>query len=302
MNLKFLATASLLVAVLAACNQNRVQVTESGLKYQMHDDNTDARQAKVGDVMTIHLNLKNNRDSVLRNTQKEGTPLKLVLQVPPFKGSFEEGLAMLSKGDSATFFVSADSLFSKNMQPLPPGVTKGSDIAFSVKVVEVQSEEEYMKAQASLRDKQKGVDAKTIADYVAKNNLSAQKTPTGLHYIVTQPGAGAAPQAGDVVKVKYTGRLLDGKVFDSSNNNPQTAAGVDFQLGRGMVIPGWEEGVMKLRKGGKGTLIIPSALAYGTEGAGGVIPPNTVILFDVELVDVQKGSGAPQMPMPQGSR
>ena len=161
---KDLGKAALLIAVLASCGKDRVQVSETGLKYQLHDQNSDARKAKVGDVMTIHLTLKNSKDSVLRDTHKEGTPLKLMLQVPPFKGSFEEGLAMLAKGDSATFFVSADSLFGRAMQPMPPGVTKGSDISFNVKVLNVQGEEEYRKSETDAMQKQKGVDDKTIAD------------------------------------------------------------------------------------------------------------------------------------------
>ncbi|WP_310587142.1 FKBP-type peptidyl-prolyl cis-trans isomerase [Tellurirhabdus bombi] len=272
------------------------------MKYQIHEDDEDTRKAKVGDVMSIHLKLKNSTDSVLRDTQKEGTPMKLILQVAPFKGSFEEGLAMLSKNDSATFYVNSDSLFSKSMQAPPPGIAKGSDIAFTVKVVDVQSEEEFTKAQAAQQEKQKGVDDKIITDYVAKNKLATKKTALGVYYVVNQAGSGANAAKGDVVKVKYTGKLLDGKVFDSSNNNPQSAAGVDFPLGAGMAIPGWEEGLTQFSKGGKGTIIIPSPLAYGDKGAGGVIPPNAVIMFDVEVVDVKKGAAAQAPGMAPGGR
>jgi len=118
---------------MAACN-NRLSVSDTGQKYQIHDQN-EVRKPKVGDILTFQLVLKNNRDSVLRDTYKEGKPMQMMLQVPPFKGSFEEGLAMLAKNDSASFFISADSLFSKKMQPLPPGITQGSDIQFTVKVL-----------------------------------------------------------------------------------------------------------------------------------------------------------------------
>lgn len=299
MNLKSIGSLALLAATLIACDRNRVQVSDTGLKYQMHDDDEGTRLAKVGDILTLHLTLKNSKDSVLRDTHKENVPMKYVLQAPMFKGSFEEGLAMLSKGDSATFFVSADSIFSKNMQPLPPGVAKGSDIAFTVKLLEVQNEEEYTKAQASAREKQKVVDEKVLVDYVTKNGLNAQKTASGVRYVITQPGTGPAPARGDMVKVKYTGKLLNGKEFDSSAKDPRSAAGVEFPLGMGQVIPGWEEGIMQMRKGGKGTLIIPSVMAYGADGVPGAIPPNSVILFDVELVDVQKGAGLRQMQQMQ---
>ncbi|MPR34523.1 FKBP-type peptidyl-prolyl cis-trans isomerase [Salmonirosea aquatica] len=303
MNLKTIGFVLGICILAASCNQHRVQVTENGLKYQFHEQNEDARKAKMGDIMSFHLVLKNSEDSVLRDTYKENMPVKLVLQQPPFKGSFEEGLAMLAKGDSATFFVSADTLFAKMMQPMPPMVKKGTDLAFTVKVLNIQTSEEFQKDQAEQGAAQKGIDAKTIDKYIADNSLQgkAQKTDSGLAYVVLSPGSGPTPKQGDVVKVHYTGKLLDGKVFDSSINNPQTQGQpIDFRVGVGMVIPGWEEGIMSMKKGEKRMLIIPSGLAYGTEGSG-PIPPNSVLLFDVELIDFSTpapgdNSGMPQQP------
>jgi FKBP-type peptidyl-prolyl cis-trans isomerase FkpA len=300
MSLKNFGKAALLVAVVAACGKNRQQVTENGLKYTIHEQSEGTRKGKVGDILTLHLTLMNNKDSVLRDTHKEGAPFQMLLQVPPFKGSYEEGLTMLGKGDSATFYVSADSLFTRAMQPLPPGVQKGTDIGIAVKVVNVQTEDEYKKTQAADMEKQKGIDAKVIENYLAKNGMTgkAQKTESGVYYVVTQPGSGPMPQKGEVVQVHYTGKLLDGKVFDSSRTNPQAGGKpAQFQLGVGMVIPGWEEGVSKLHKGEKATLIIPSTLAYGPRG-NQAIPANSVLLFDIELIDIQKGQ-APQPGMPQ---
>lgn len=301
MSLKHFGKAALLVAIVAACGKNRVQVTDNGLKYKIHEQTEDTRKGKVGDILTLHLTLMNNKDSILRDTHKEGAPFQMLLQVPPFKGSYEEGLTMLGKGDSATFYVSADSLFTRAMQPLPPGVQKGTDIGIAVKVVSVQSEEEYKKTQTADFEKQKVVDEKVIQNYMAKNGLTgnAQKTEQGVYYVVTQPGSGPIPQKGEVVTVHYTGKLLDGKVFDSSRTNPQSGGKpAQFQLGVGMVIPGWEEGVTKLHKGEKATLIIPSTLAYGPRG-NQAIPANSVLLFDIELIDIQKGQPAqPGMPQP----
>ncbi|GAB3927099.1 FKBP-type peptidyl-prolyl cis-trans isomerase [Larkinella terrae] len=300
MNLKTISKLSLLVVVLASCDNNRVQVTENGLKYKFHEDVEDTRKAKVGDVMTFNLTVKNSKDSTLGSSYLNGSPVKQPLQASTFKGSLEEGLALLSKGDSATIYVNADSIAARSQQPLPPFIPKGSDIAYTIKMIDIQSMEEFQKAQVANREKQKGTDEKTIADYVSKNKLAGQKTASGLYYVITQPGAGPNPGSGDVVKVKYTGKLMNGKVFDSSDKNPQTQAGIDFPLGQGAVIPGWDEGVRQLKKGGKGTLIIPSGLAYGVEGAPGAIPPNSVIMFDVELVDIKKGAAPTPPTMPQG--
>lgn len=292
MNLKTIGFVLGICILAASCNQYRMQVTENGLKYQFHEQNEDARKAKLGDIISFHLVLKNSEDSLLRNTYEENMPVKLVLQQAPFKGSFEEGLAMLAKGDSATFYVNADTLFTKMMQPMPPMVKKGTDLAFTVKVLDIQTSEEFQKKQAEEGAAQKGIDAKVIDKYIADNNLAGkvQKTESGLHYVVLTPGSGASPGQGDAVKVHYTGKLLDGKVFDSSIDNPQTGGKpIDFQVGVGMVIPGWEEGIMMMKKGEKRTLIIPSGLGYGSEGSG-PIPANSVLLFDVELVDFSKSS------------
>jgi FKBP-type peptidyl-prolyl cis-trans isomerase FkpA len=296
MNLKTIGYAVGITILTAACNQYRTQVNENGLKYQIFDHEDDARKAKLGDIMSFHLVLKNGADSTLRDTYKEGTPVKMVLQAPPFKGSFEEGLAMLATGDSAKFMINADTLFAKMMQPLPPMIKKGSELSFTVKVLSVLTSEEFQKEQSESGVKQKAVDAKTIEDFIAKNNLKgkAQKTASGLYYISQVEGTGANPAQGDVVKVHYTGKFLDGKEFDSSKTKQEP---LELTIGAGMVIPGWEEGLMLMKKGGKGLLIIPSGLAYGPD-AYGPIPGNSVLQFEMELVDFSKGQAQPGAPAP----
>lgn len=122
----------------------------------------------------------------------------------------------------------------------------------------------------------------------AKGKAAAAKsvtTATGLKYTDVKVGSGASPVKGKQVKVHYTGTLENGKKFDSSvdRNEP-----FSFVIGVGQVIPGWDEGVMGMKVGGKRKLVIPSNLGYGARGAGGVIPPNATLLFDVELLDVAK--------------
>jgi FKBP-type peptidyl-prolyl cis-trans isomerase len=110
------------------------------------------------------------------------------------------------------------------------------------------------------------------------------KTSSGLEYIEVQAGTGAQAAAGKTVSVHYTGKFQDGRVFDSSISRGQP---ISFKLGVGQVIKGWDEGIALMKVGGKAQLIIPSNLGYGERGAGGVIPPNATLVFDVELVDVK---------------
>jgi FKBP-type peptidyl-prolyl cis-trans isomerase len=110
------------------------------------------------------------------------------------------------------------------------------------------------------------------------------KTASGLEYIEVEPGTGAQAEAGKTVSVHYTGKFQDGRVFDSSVSREEP---ITFPLGAGRVIKGWDEGIALMKEGGKAQLIIPPGLAYGERGAGGVIPPNATLVFEVELISVR---------------
>lgn len=125
-------------------------------------------------------------------------------------------------------------------------------------------------------------------------NGESMTTESGLQYIEIEEGTGEQAKAGDLVSVHYVGTLEDGTEFDNSLNRGEP---IEFVLGKGMVISGWDEGVALMKPGGKATLVIPPELAYGSSGAGGVIPPHATLTFDVELVSAQPGPpGAPEAP------
>jgi FKBP-type peptidyl-prolyl cis-trans isomerase len=121
------------------------------------------------------------------------------------------------------------------------------------------------------------------AEELDKVSAGFQQTDSGLRYQIIHEGTGQQAAAGQTVSVHYKGQLLDGTVFDSSYKRQQP---IDFVLGQGQVIQGWDEGVSLLKVGDKARFVIPSDLAYGSRGAGGVIPPDAALIFDVELVAV----------------
>jgi FKBP-type peptidyl-prolyl cis-trans isomerase FkpA len=123
-------------------------------------------------------------------------------------------------------------------------------------------------------------DQQAIVDYLNENNLQADEHESGLYYNIVEPGTSAKPSLSSGVKVYYQGRLLDGTVFDEVTDSGPPATFLLNQL-----IPGWQIGIPLIGKGGKITLYLPSALGYGTRGSGEDVPPNSVLIFDIELVD-----------------
>ncbi len=189
-------------------------------------------------------------------------------------------------------------------------IEKGDDI-LSVEIIaenkqakdfikNINFEESLEKYQAEAAAKQLE-DAKAkegeIVDFISNNYPNAVKTASGLYYVITKEGKGPNAKAGQTISADYTGKLLNGTVFDSSVESVAKETGTynaqrpydqkfEFPLGAGRVIPGWDEGFQLMNKGSKATLIIPSNLAYGSRGVG-PIPPNSSLVFDVELIDIK---------------
>ncbi len=163
------------------------------------------------------------------------------------------------------------------------------DIIKSVEIVRVGEEAEKWNAFEafetfkSSKEKRLAAERAKQAEELDKVSAGFEKTPSGLRYKIIQKGTGEKAVKGQNVSVHYEGSLLNGRVFDSSYKRREP---IEFQLGVGQVLPGWDEGIALLEVGDKARFLIPSDLAYGSAGAGGVIPPNASLLFDVELMGV----------------
>lgn len=225
-------------------------------------------------------------------------PFKTNLEQAAQQGDVYEVLTKLKKGDSVRFEMEASEIFGPQ---LPDTIAANQAVEIQISVMDLLSDEEYgiwqREQQAKLSAEQNAIDAEIIDAYLAENNIEAESTESGLRYKVHVQGTGPKPTRGQTVSVDYTGMNLSGEIFDTSNADRAQEAGVfnpnrtyepyAFPLETGSVIQGWHIGIAQLNEGSKATLYIPSSLGYGPRGSGGRIPPNAVLVFDVELVEIQ---------------
>jgi len=173
-------------------------------------------------------------------------------------------------------------------QDVVDAVAQGDEM--SIEIVRVGSDAEAFNAVEAFRTfegsraKREAAEIQKQKDLLDSVAAGYDETPSGLRYKILQNGDGKQATKGATVSVHYKGQLLDGTVFDSSYKRKQP---LDFAIGVGQVIAGWDEGIQLLKVGDKARLVIPSSLGYGERGAGGVIPPNATLIFDVELMDVK---------------
>ncbi|MCW3122414.1 MAG: hypothetical protein JWQ38_1906 [Flavipsychrobacter sp.] len=251
--------------------------TASGLYYTLANPGT-GDKVKFGQKVSVNYTGKfmdgkpfdSNTDSNFHHLQS--------FDVEVGKGrvikGWDEGLMLLKKGAKATFYIPSNLAYgAQERNPIPAN----SILVFDVEITDVQD----VVDQATTDDK-------LLQAYFAKNSIKASKTPSGLYYTISKQGTGPTAKPGKKVTMNYTGKTMDGKTFDS-NQDPKFnhVQPFPFVLGQGQVIKGWDEGIQLLQKGSKGTLFIPSGMGYGPSGMGGAIPPNAVLIFDVEVLDIE---------------
>lgn len=292
---------------IAACSGSKE--TPSGYKFNVVRKG-DGVKIDSGKFIVMNLRFMDGKDSVWNDSKKNGFPAVIQMQGTVPKGdAVLEVIKMMSKGDSVVFKVPAKKLFENTFrQPLPFSVDSASSFTFQIGLSAVLNQEEMNKLQTELVAKQNekmlqdqkaqlGKDITAIDDFLKAKNVTAQTTTSGLRYIITKPGTGENAKAGQQVKIDYLGYLLNGKYFDTSieseakKNNLYTQgrpySPLELTVGAQQVIPGWEEAIQLMNKGSKMTVYIPSTLAYGNQRRGDVIAENSVLVFDMELIEVK---------------
>lgn len=298
--------AAAAVLVLSACKES-FKKGEKGLEYKIIASGS-GDKVKIGEVMQMEVAQIYNdgkKDSVLSDsrTNMQGSMFQPMDTVSIPK-EFASILGQLRKGDSLVIRILTDSAFGRNPQGIPPPFKKGRYLMTTVKLVNIfktaadadsarllsmQKAEARMKAQA---EETKVKDDKTLTEYFSKNKITTVKGALGTYVQIIQPGTGANADTNSVVKVNYTGKTMAGKTFDSSTDPAfghvqpyMVNLTSDATLGQ-PVIQGWYDGLKLLNKGAKAKFYIPSSLAYGPMQQGPDIAPNSILVFDIELVDI----------------
>lgn len=268
-----------LLLLIVACKESESQkTTPNGLKYTVVKSG-DGIAGKKGELLVFDFQLKDATDSVWNESYNE-LPLHM-----PFKDTSElaaddgiiQMLNQLSAGDSVKTSMTAGDFFVKFVRrPLPPQLDSNLVITYTVKAVDVMTQEEFVPWREKKTTER---DSKQIKKYLADNNIEAKEDTSGIHYVIHENKGAAKPTVQNCVDVNYTGKFLKtGQVFDSNR--------VNFSLGE--VIPGWQLALPMMGKGDSATFYIPSGLAYGPMGPQYGLPPDAILIFDVRLLNVNE--------------
>lgn len=279
----FFAIALVIVSCQSDSQFPGYEKTDSGLFYKFHKQGTDTVTPKVNDYITIDM-IYGTEDSVFFDSKMLPQVMKMPLIEPTYQGDIYDGMTMMNIGDSVTFICNADSTFKKlfRMNVIPPELDSVEYLYFHIKMNNIESEEAVKKAQDEEMQNLEAQESLDRNKFLEEKYPNAKPVESGLYYIQTKKGSGSHPQSGQKVKVHYKGMFLDGNTFDSSFDRDEP---IEFTLGQGQVISGWDEGIAMMRKGGKATLVIPSDIAYGPRGRGS-IPPFSTLVFEVELIEI----------------
>lgn len=296
----------LMLVLCVACDKSERE-TPSGLKYKLVKEGKGV-PAKAGEVLVFNFIFKDSKDSVWRNTYEGEFPPYIIM--PDTAGSKQEDgmtqmLRALKPGDSAIVNIHIKEFFKKIVrQPMPPQFDSTLTFTYQIKAEKITSrdsfEVEMRNLETAKRKEQWAKDSVAIENYLAKNNIKAQRTESGVWYVITQPGKGANGQPGQFASVNYTGYTLEGKYFDTSVKDMAVKTGLynaeqekyrpyapyEVTIDRSSVIKGWHEALKVLNKGAKATIFVPSALAYGPQRRSEVIKENEVLAFDLEVVNL----------------
>lgn len=300
-------------AIFAACNNEKKG--EGGLLYTIHEDAGKAK-IKEGDFVKIDYIQKNDKDSIIDATYDHDLSRFFPVGKKNYAGDMSDVLTLFGEGDSVTFKLNVDTMVAKSKQPRPEELKDQKYLTFTVKIQKVlakkpnevdsvfqkRANDFYAADMKATMEQKRKLESVRMKKYAEDNKLKVTTSPSGLQYVIVEPGTGPKPMKGDTVLVDYTGQLaykkVSGKlnVFDTSVEkiakenmppNPQKKyEPAKIPLSED-VAKGFVEALQLIARGGKIIAILPSNLGYGEQG-GGPIPPYNPIVFDIEIKDINR--------------
>jgi FKBP-type peptidyl-prolyl cis-trans isomerase len=273
-----------------------VEPSPSGI-YYMEDKPGTGRPLQNGDMVKMNFTISSIDGKKVFSSLDRNNPITFEYGKQFDTKGFEECVAKMKKGTKAHFIVPSEMAFGERGRKDMNGneiIAPYATMLYEVEILDIQTKAQVDKENAEKQAKAKAeaqeAESKEpglIKNYLKERNITVKPVASGLYYVEKVKGKGPKAIKGKKVSVHYTGRLLDGTIFDSSLER-KPAKPYEFTLGNGEVIAGWDEGIAMMNEGGKATLIIPSKLGYGSSGSGGKIKPFSPLVFDVELVKVLK--------------
>jgi FKBP-type peptidyl-prolyl cis-trans isomerase FkpA len=288
----FGCAAFLLILFIAACStdQEGFNKTDNGLYYKVIESGKGKELPETGDLLIMDIEYRNNRDSVLFDSETKSDSFTVVLVEPTYKGGIEEGFAMMHEGDHWQFKVSADSVFLRTFfhESLPPYIEPGSYLKFQVKLQRIikKSVADSLARAEDIRLRQN--EFSKIELYLRQENMDVMPTQNGAYIKTIKAGNGIVADSGDSVVVNYTGKTLDGREFDKVTD---AEGSLRFVAGTGMVLPGWDEVIPYLDEGSVSIVVLPSDLTFGATGYGD-LPGYTTLVFEIEVKQIIKSSNS----------
>jgi peptidylprolyl isomerase len=243
--------------------------TASGLWYVINNEG-DGAKAEKGSNVKVHYKGMLANGTEFDNSYKRNDPIAFRIGVGQVIPGWDEGIGLMNEGSEYTLIIPSRLGYGPSGAGgvIPPNAT----LIFQTQLISVTKQDTNL-------------DFANNSAEVLKRYPNAKSTPSGLWYVVVSEGSGEKAVAGKTVSVHYKGMLSDGSVFDNSYDR---GSPIEFPLGQGRVIPGWDEGIALMKTGDKFLLIIPSQLGYGPSGAGGgAIPPDATLVFETELISVK---------------
>lgn len=290
-------------AIIVSSCDNNTRTTPNGHDYTVLKEG-DGKIVKSGEVLMLDMIVVDKNDSIWYDSRDEGYPTMISISdvsETDAELGIHEAFRTLSKGDSIAFTTNAKNVFRQtwNMN-VPAAVDPESDFTYRITCLDVVNEEvarKFMLKRDSIRSEnekvelamedaevkeynkiQLGKDTIIIDNFLKGKNVRAINHPSGMRYVIKTKGTGPEPQFGDIVNIKFSGQLLDGKEFESGE--------VNFALGDGDVIKAWDYIASSMKKGTSLTLFVPSSLAYGRGGRPPLVGADAILVYDMELLSI----------------